>query len=220
MALMDEFREERKLVKNQPLPQRLSYFWQCNKWIVGIIVFAILFILTYIYPLLTKPEDLISGVMLNTYNDSFENLGGNLASDFLKQYNIDASKYAIDINTSFIYTPTVETEVATSNYEIMQVLLTKSSIGDLNFLTGDLESMTDLASKEFFTDLREVLTEEQLILYEPYLVLIEEKPLFIDMSEREWITDIYKLSPDTLCFGIVYPDHKETLLQFVDYLMQ
>jgi len=220
MALMDEFREERKLVKNQPLPQRLSYFWQYNKWIVGIIAFAILFILTYIYPLLTKPEDLISGVMLNTYNNSFENLGGNLASDFLKQYNIDASKYAIDINTSFIYTPTVETEVATSNYEIMQVLLTKSSIGDLNFLTGDLESMTDLASKEFFTDLREVLTEEQLILYEPYLVFIEEKPLFIDMSECEWITDIYKLSHDTLCFGIVYPDNKETLLQFIDYLMQ
>lgn len=220
MALMDKFGKERNAVKNQPLSQKLSYFWQYYKWVAALVVLVIVFILTYIYPLLTRPETLISGVMLNTYNDSLKNPAENLATDFLKQYDINDSKYAIDLNTSFIYTPTGESDIATSNYEIMQVLLTKSSIGDLNFLTGDLESMTDLASKEFFTDLSEVLTDEQLILYEPYLIYIEEQPLFIDMSQCERLTNIYKLSLDTLCFGVVYPANKETLLQFIDYLMQ
>lgn len=220
MALMDEFRKERDAVKNQPLPQKLSYFWHYYKWVVALVLFVIVFFLTYIYPLLTRPETLISGVMLNTYNDSLENPAEDLASDFLKQHDIIDSEYAIDLNTSFIYTPTEEPDVATSNYEIMQVLLTKSSIGDLNFLTGDLESLTDLASKEFFTDLSEVLTEDQLTLYEPYLIYIEGKPLFIDMSQCKQLTDIYKVSHDTLCFGVVYPANKETLLQFIDYLMQ
>lgn len=177
MALMDEFKKEREAIKHKSLIHRLSYFWQYHKWQVGLVILAIVFLATYVYPVLTKPETLINGVLLNTYDTGVQNPATKLASDFMKDQGYDDTTNNVVLNGSLLYSPTGLSNVSSSNYQIMQVLLTQSSTGDLNFITGDLESMLELAYKDFYSDLSVLLTDEQFTRYEPYMLYIDYEVL-------------------------------------------
>lgn len=177
MALMDEFKEEREAMKQKPLTQKISYYWLYHKWQIGLLVLVIIFLATYVYPVLTKPETVVNGVLLNTYDTGVQNPGEELASDFMKHQKMDTSKYNVVLNGSLLYSANGLSNISSANYELMQVLLTQSSTGDLHFITGDLDSMLELAYKDFYSDLRDILTKEQLTLYEPYMLYIDYEVL-------------------------------------------
>ena len=46
--------------------------------------------------------------------------------------------------------------------------------GSVDFITGDLDAMTEIAYKSYFLDLSEVLTKEQYAQYEPYFLYIDQ----------------------------------------------
>lgn len=190
MALMDEFKEEREAVLlHGTLKQKISYFFHYYKWHTLIVIFVTFFTVNYIYSLVTRPEQLLYGITLNTFNEDASTNGEKLIQDFAKKYNIDTSDYSLILDTDLHYLTTVTSDISSSNYDAMQVMSTRSATGELDFITGDLDSLVSLGYNEFFNNLREVLSPEQYELFEPYMLYIDEK-LVSELNELPWGEDI------------------------------
>lgn len=251
MALMSEFKEERDAVlKHGTLKQKVAYIWEYYKWHIIIPILFIFTITYYIVDLVTSPEVILNGVMLNVYNTESENSTDILLDDFYKEQKINVKEEKIVLNTNLSYT--VGNDPA--NYESIQILMTWLAAGNLDFITGDTSALTDLAYKEYFTDLRNYLTEEQIEKYEPYFLymdydflaerseklnnmedvssmifpdctkpeeMVDPIPVMIDMSQSKKLTKAYGEMSDILAFSITVKEtNKELTSAFLDYLME
>ena len=170
MAVMDEFKEEREAVKTKPLKEKLSYFWTYYKWFVIIPLIIVIFVGTLIYQKITAKEPLLHGILLNT--NTLESDSSALINGFYEEQDIDQKEYEIDINTTLSYYP--ESQNATSNSATLQALMAWNSVGDIDFISGDIKALKDLAYKGYFTDLSDILTEEQFARYESHFLYIDQ----------------------------------------------
>lgn len=212
MALMDEFKQERASVKRRTLKQKLMYFWDYYKWHTLVILVIIAFISSSVYRALTAPDMTLNGILLNTFSENTEDSTTTLATHFMETQNLDTSKCEITLDTSLFYTTNSETDIVMSNYEAIQVILAQSSTGELDFITGDENAMTDLAYKEYLADLTEVLTPEQLDLYEPYL-------LYVDWSVVEEIELAGKNNVDSSNIELPNPNQPENMKEPIPVLI-
>lgn len=172
MAAMDEFKKEREAVKNGTLKQKLSYFWDYYKWYVIIPLVIIIMVGNTVYHKLTDPEVILNGVLLNCYNMEEQVPTAELIEAFYEKQEIDVSEYKVDLNTTLSYS--TDESAASSNYSSIQVLMAWTGAGTLDFLTGNLDAMMELAYRGYFVDLTTFLTAEQITLYEPYFLYMDQ----------------------------------------------
>ena len=170
MAVMDEFKSERESVKNEPFKKKVAYFWTYYKWFVIIPLIIIIGITSYIYHIVTDTDTVLNGILLNT--NSLESDSSNLIDGFYEEQQIDQKLYDISLNPSLSYYP--DSQNASSNYTTLQALMAWSSSGAIDFISGDMSAMKDLAYKGYFVDLTTVLSAEQLTTCEPYFLYIDQ----------------------------------------------
>lgn len=196
MALSEEFKEERDRVKNGPLPQRIAYFWDYYKWHTIIIIAVIVGITYFVYNLMTKTDPALSGILLNSYSKDVETVN-TLIDDFIELQDIDTSEYHVSFNTGLSYSTTDDASAAQLNYSTNQVITARNMAEDLDFLTGDIASMSQYAYWGLFVDLRNYLSKEQLAFYEPYLLYIDNAVVL----QMQQASENFESTDD-----IVYPD--------------
>ncbi len=184
MAAMDEFRAEREAIKHGTWKQKLGYFWDYYKWhtiIIGIVVCAIISIT---YNIITQKDKALSGILLNAYEYDMENPETNLVDEFIELANIDTSEYEVILNTGLSYLPEDAEGGSSYNYSTSQVITAQSGAGELDFVAGPHSSIKDWAYKGLFLDLRKILTDEQLKVFEPYFLYIDEG--IIEQRAEAW----------------------------------
>lgn len=251
MAYASEFQEKRDaILKQGTLKQKIAYIWDYYKWHIIVPLILIIGATYYIVSLITAPDVILSGAMLNVYNIESSNPSANLLDGFYKEHEIDPKEEEIDLNTSLYY----KAGDAKTSYQSVQVLMAWLSAGELDFITGDADSLTDLAYKDYFTDLRHYFTEEQLTEYEPYLLyidydlflkrsemvnnmedlssieypdctkpeeMVDPIPVMIDLTQSKKLAETYEEMPDILAFGITINEtNKDMTIKFLDYLME
>lgn len=172
MALMDEFKEERENIKNGTPKQKAAYFWEYYKWYVIIPVIILIVVISYIHHMVTKTDDVLNGLLINTHNVEAQTLADQLGADFCKEMKIDTKEYGVTLNPSLNYI-TNNTSGA-SNYETLQALMAWVGAGSIDFINSDVDTMTELAYREYFSDLRDILSEDDLTQYEPYFLYIDQ----------------------------------------------
>lgn len=173
MPLMDEFKKERESIRNGSVTQRISYFWDYHKWHVFLALIILIFIANLIYNSVTRPDTILNGILLNSSPEGSADPSADLVSGFFAAQNIDTKEYDAYLDTSLYYVAAKPSEIISSNYRTMQAILTRSSIGDLDFITADQTPLIDLAYKDLFWNLTEILDEEQQALYEPYFCYVD-----------------------------------------------
>ncbi len=172
MAAMDEFKAERDAVKNGPFKQRLEYFWDYHKWHVMIPLFIAIIIGVSIYQAVTKPETVVSGIVLNTYSQTAYERANELSNDYVELKGLDPSEYIVDMNTNLAYSVDTENGV-NMNYDSLQAINAQTGAGVIDFMVADLATMLDFEYRSMFHDLRDVLTEDQVEKLEPYFLYID-----------------------------------------------
>ena len=195
MAVMDEFKAEREYLKKHGTRQeKLAYFWDYYKWhtIVGVV--ALIIVISSIYNALTAKDMVMSGILLNCTPTFDSTKQDELVLDFMAQQEINTKKNEVFLNTSLYYSvfdneSDIEYTNGESTYTASQIMLVQVASGDLDFITGDLETLTSVAYSEFFVDLRTVLTKEQLAAYEPYLYYIDQDVLEIIENAADYSDD-------------------------------
>ncbi len=172
MPLMDEFREEREAIKHASVWVRLAYFFDYYKWHTLVCLFVFAFVATIIFRCATVPEYVLNGYFINA-QPTTEHSIDTLRASFIELYRpkSDETNYMFDTSQKFIATGT--SEAYYSNFEIWDIFLTRSAAQELDFMIGDALSLSSIGYRNYFTDLRTILTEEQFQQYEPYMLYID-----------------------------------------------
>lgn len=174
MPLMDEFKEERKAMKNKSLRERLSYFWDYYKWhVIGGIAGAVL-AGTFIFQVFFGKDIGFYAVLLNATDLAQAEA---YAQRFTEYAGIDTGKYIVTFETDMYidrYDDIPDPDMITTAEKLMVSVTT----GELDVMVSDADSIQYYAYNAYFCDLRNLLTTEQLAMYEPYF-------FYIDQSEVE-----------------------------------
>ena len=185
MPVIDDIRLERKKIKNKTLRQKASYLWTYYKVYFIVLILIAALISSYVIKGKT-PKIILSGVMLNVFVKTEQTSPEETISKKFQEFcKYDPQKKRIELNTSLFYVANTKTETY-ENYNTMQVLITKTAVGKLDFMTGDRETMLELAYNNFFYDLREVLSEKQIEKYKPY-ILYADKSVIDRLAEGKSI---------------------------------
>ena len=197
MALKDEIRKERQSVKQGTWKKKLQYFkdYYMGRTVIAVIV-AVLVVYAIVSVILSK-KIVLSGVMINSPMTASEEAFTELTGDFINDQRLESDKVEFELIRNLSYTVGDSTKMQ-ENYATIQVLSAKISGGLLDFVIGDLDSMSMFAYSECFTDLREVLSEEQIAMYEPFF-------LYIDLAVIEQLADI--AASENYDVEIEAPDH-------------
>lgn len=251
MALMSEFKEERDaILKNGTLKQKIAYIWDYYKWHIIIPLVLIVAIISHIVNVITAPDIILNGVLMNVYHTETSISREDILEQFYKEQKIDSKEEEVNLNTNMYFTVGNDN----TNYETLQVLMAWHAADSLDFIGGDSPTLTELSYRGYFSDLREILTEEQIIKYEPYFLYMDQDfyihrsekldnledvsnmeypdctkpeemvdpiPVFIDMNQSSKLSELYAESSDAPAVGITANVvNKERTLDFIDYLFE
>ena len=167
MPVMDEFKEEREALKNGTFQQKLSYFMDYYKWHVIVSVLALSLVISLVIQMVNQKDIVLYVCMLNT----IENNGTTEYMQSLAEYaGIDLYKESIHFDTTmFIEQGQLDQNTMLST----QKFVTYLAAGELDMMITDSGSMADYANDEYFYDLREYLTPEQVEKYKQYFYYVD-----------------------------------------------
>lgn len=194
MPVMDEFQSERnKVLKEGTLKEKLKYFWYYYKWHTIIGALVLYGVISLIVTIVTRKDPafyaaVINGTSLTTAESFTDKLDDYWALTGTKEEAVVEADLYLDWNNMGDITTTTSQKIAVY-----------ASAGDIDVLHGDSSAFDYYAYNDFFMDLREVLSPEQLALYEPYLYYIDkdflEKKLIADQNRDYSYDDIYPKDP-------------------------
>lgn len=177
MPVMDEFREEREAIKQGTPKQKYQYFKDYYRTPLIIFLLAALFVGILVYHFVTRKDSAFYAVLLNCspYQDNEW-----LQEAYADYAGIDLAEYDITFDTGVYYTCN---SVDEDSYVTLQKLETYTGAGQLDVMLGAGEEFAYFANSILFSDLREILSEEQLQKYEPYFYYVDTSLLDIPATE-------------------------------------
>lgn len=167
-------REEWKKMHNQPVKQRLIYFWDYYKWYVISAVAIIVVVAVYIGGLMSEADENVYGLMLNNSNilnqQENEQLAQEMIAEFPQSIGRTEKELALILNVSRTYDPD---SGYYANYDTLQIMLNYSVGGMLDFVTADETSMIDFAYAGYFQNLEYHLSQQELQQYAGQLLYVD-----------------------------------------------
>lgn len=224
MAVKDEFKKERESIKNAPLDKKIQYIWNYY-WVQILFVVGIILVIIGVgVTVKNKKETLLTGIYLNCYEEEYVN--NELVEDFIEEKEIDTKKQELYFVTDLTYTADDDSLLGSDNSSTGQALTIYHESGTVDFVIASRAVLEELAyEKNFFADLRLILSEEDIEKYESYFIYLEseegeEVPILIDMSQSEKLKGAYKEDEKPLVMGfIINAPHAEMAADFVGYLL-
>ena len=181
MAWKDELNNAKKVFKNGTTKDKVEYIWEYYKLHIVAVVFVVYFIGSMIYNNATAKDYVLQGIFLNTLAEAETVL--EMEQDFIKTYPIDASSEEVFLDASMYYSD--DSDAMETSYETIQVLTARVAAGEIDFMVADVATLYDFAYDQYFAELSEVLSEEQLKAYEPYL-LYYDKAVLEELSNLDY----------------------------------
>ena len=197
MAVMDEFKEEREALKHAGFKQRLSYYAYYYKWHVIVSIIAVVCLGSMIYEMVTAKDTAFYAVMLNTLEN--EETSKSFKQAFMEYAGINPDKYELLFDTSLHISPD-KNSMDEATVSSTQKLMVYMAAAELDAILTDSTSIRQYANSEYFFDLREILSEEQLAKYESYFY-------YVDMAEVRALQKAQENLDDT--YVAEFPDPKK-----------
>ena len=197
MPLMDEFKEEREAMKNQPFLKRLAYFWEYNKLRVIITLLVVIMLSSYIYHLATRKDVVLWVAMIDcmeteTEMPSYEDI-------LTTQLGINTAREEIRLDASYL----VSASSDMADTSLTDALSVRIATGEIDaFISGE-SFFSAYSISDVFVDLRTVLTPEQIAAYEDdfyYLdyAHIENSDTDEVTNDLDYLTNLQPRNPETM----------------------
>lgn len=152
MALRDEIKDQHKSIADKGFKYKLNYFVEYYKWHVVAVVIALIVIFSFIKGVVTAKDDAFYAISVNA-------LTMPNTDSFGKYLEIDTSKEKIVYDTSYA----MNMDGGDPNsYVSLQKLVATISAGTSDVMVGDSQVLENLAPNEFFADLRDYFSTEEL----------------------------------------------------------
>ena len=232
-----------KQLKGKPLKDKivhvLTYYWLP---IVAVLA-AVLLIILQAVSMMSQRENVLSIICVNSLlgSGSIESYGAELES-FL---NIDIEEQQISFDTGITFSET--DTIAT--YQGMQKLMALVATQEADVISGDINTILQLAYSEYFCDISTIFSESQMESYSDYIIyidkallqnvdqvngtfeypdfwkpdkMIEPMPIAIKIPEASSYAQMfYQNRGSELCAGIVInSDNASTVADFFEYVIE
>ncbi len=162
-----EIREEqRKALKKMNPKQKLAYFWEYYKTHVLVSVIAMAILISIITTVANAKEQVFYAMMLNAYGLDSE----YLSEDFANFIDLDTEQFEcyVDGGSALVLDSYSQTDIGT-----MQKIMAYTQVGDLDVIVSDSDVFARYTESEMFTDLRMLLSEEELAAYADHLYYVD-----------------------------------------------
>ena len=175
MALRDEIKAgRRELMENGTLKEKIAYFFDYYTLHTVVIAAVLIFAVSFIYQQLTKPDIVLNGILLNIISFDKGDPVEDLSDGFLEYLDMDSKEYDLSLNTTLMINMGSATQQAqVSDYEASQAMMVQCAAGAVDFISSPLTPILDYGYGELFVNLENVLTEEELETYKPYLLYVD-----------------------------------------------
>lgn len=191
MAVMDEFREERELIKNRSFKGKLMYFWDYYKWHTVAIIVAVGVLISLLNSFLNKKIPVYNLIVINGVET---NQLDYLKEELNENFSVDTSKEEISVETSVTIDESTYDQTTTENVQRVQIYI---AAGDVDAIVADSKMFRKYAYLEVFSDLRNVVSEQMLSKYEGKIFYIDQA---VVNKQNEQYADLDYETP------ITYPD--------------
>lgn len=184
MAWKDELNNAKKIFKNGTLKEKTGYIFDYYKWHIIFIIFIIHFIGSMIYNNATAKDYVLQGLFLNPL--ASVETAAELEEDFIEKHPIDTSSEDVFFDSSLYFS--TDNADAANSYQALQILSTRVAAGEIDFIVADDITLTDLSYNGYFSDLTEVLSDEQIKKYEPYF-LYYDRVILEELNSIDYTTE-------------------------------
>ena len=159
MAVSDEIKAQRGKIKEMSFKEKLSYFWEYYRIPFFIVTAVIILAFFLIRDIATAKPYGFYAMLINASPNMQET---DLEQSFSTYADIDKAKYDCYIDTA-----TTLNLNSTDQYDMasVQKIMAVVAAGDLDTMVADYNSFSHYAMNDTFTDLRKVLSKDQLAKY-------------------------------------------------------
>lgn len=160
------FRNEFHKLKNESLKVKLEYIFTYY-WIPILTVAALLVILvSQMIHFATRKEAVLSGHFINAIFEQEDS--ERFLSDVSSKMNIEEKTSEISLSNSLLSSDDPYSMMAAH-----QLITAQIAAKSLDFLVGDIDTLSQYAYDESFLDIRTVLSTEQTAVLSPYFLFID-----------------------------------------------
>ena len=171
MKIIDNFKEDMKKLRGFTTQEKLEFIRQYYIWHIVVILAVVVIAVSSIVSAITKKDAVLNGIMLNVGEEG-RLAATELCEDFLQKQGMDTKKVKVDLNSNMIFIPESDENIE-SNYATLDVLTARITGKLSDFVTGNYNAMLVLSYSDYFIDLSQVMTEEQLSAYADRLLYID-----------------------------------------------
>lgn len=232
-----------KQLKDKPLKEKLEHIFTYYRGPILGVMIALMLCGYLIFHFATAKEESLNVVCLNAFAEAEET--DLFCREFAQAAGIDPEKETVRLNMGMVVSDALPTEI----YEAIQALSAQVAAGTVDVMVGDLDAMGIFLYQDYFCDLTQVLTPQQLTQLQDSLLYIdlvymeaklsgEEVPTpFPDPTkpeEMEQPVPVALLLPQEnsfrqMCYGsittpivvglVVNSDNTQNALAFLDYIL-
>ena len=192
MTIREAQREQRKSIKNRSAKEKISYFWEYHGIKTICLVLALTSLLAFTVNMITKKEYAFTGVFFGaTPQDCAE----QYLSSFGAAAGIDPEKYELSAqcHLDIRMDQTITQEI----YDSMETFTAMVAAKTVDCFAGNSDLFLYYAYMEYATDLRTVLSQEELAQLSPYLHYIDAKLIEQQEYADEGLVNAYAQRPDS-----------------------
>jgi hypothetical protein len=167
MAVWDDIKKQHKKVRKKGFKAMASYFWDYYKIPTAVIIVIALF---SFYLIRDMASNLPYGFYAMMINSTMHPDGEVIGEDFAGYAGIDTSSYNVLIDTNqTLSTSSYNTYDVSTQERIMAI----TAAGDLDVMIADQSVFEQYARNSYMTDLRDLMSEDELKKYDGYIYYVD-----------------------------------------------
>jgi hypothetical protein len=167
MAVLDDIKKQHKKVRKKGFKAMVSYFWDYYKVPTAVIIVIALF---SFYLIRDMASNLPYGFYAMMINSTMHPDGEVIGEDFAGYAGIDTSSYNVLIDTNqTLSTSSYNTYDVSTQERIMAI----TAAGDLDVMIADQSVFEQYARNSYMTDLRDLMSEDELKKYDGYIYYVD-----------------------------------------------
>lgn len=167
MAVWDDIKKQHKKVRKKGFKAMASYFWDYYKVPTAVIIVIALF---SFYLIRDMASNLPYGFYAMMVNSTMHPDGEVIGEDFAGYAGIDTSSYNVLIDTNqTLSTSSYNTYDVSTQERIMAI----TAAGDLDVMIADQSVFEQYARNSYMTDLRDLMSEDELKKYDGYIYYVD-----------------------------------------------
>lgn len=191
----DAWENTKKVLRHGSAKEIADHFYEYYRLHFFVVILLLVLAGDLFQTVVTQKDYVLQGMLLNA--NATAEATQNLEDNFLMEAITATEDQEVIFDASVHYSPNEETGDILSPYESLQIIQTRIAAAEIDFMVADFETMNYLAYKGYFSNLNEILSEEEYQEFEPYF-------LFYDRSFAEELEEINEQSDKIML--ITYPD--------------